>query len=113
MALSGAVVLATVATGLLVAAVTRTREQAQPLGLALVILLSGLGGLWWPPAMAPEWMQALSPVVYTSWAMQGMNDLVLRDRGWAALARPLLALTLYGLVALAAGVRLYGARASR
>lgn len=110
LALTSAVVLATVATGLLVAALTRTREQAQPLGLALVILLSGLGGLWWSSSMEPEWMQAVSPAVYTTWAMRGMNDLVLRDRGLAALIEPLAVLTLYALGALAVGLPLFTAR---
>jgi len=105
--LTCAVVLPTVTTGLLVAAVTRTREQAQPLSLALVMLLSGLGGLWWPQSMAPEWFRKVSFAAYTTWAMQGMNDLVLRDRGLAALAQPVTLLTIYGLAALAIGLWLY------
>jgi ABC-2 type transport system permease protein len=104
------VVLATVATGVLVAGLTRSREQVQPLGLALVVLLSGLGGLWWPQFMEPEWLQRISPAVYTTWAMRAMNDLVLRDRGLEALPQPVAAMTVYWLVAAALGVWLLRAR---
>jgi len=77
-----------------------------------VMILSGLGGLWWPQSIEPEWMQRVSPVVFTTWAMRGMNDLVLRDRGIAALGEPALILFLYGLVALALGIGLFRTRHS-
>jgi ABC-2 type transport system permease protein len=110
--LTCAVVLPTVTTGLLVAAVSRTREQAQPLGLALVMVLSGLGGLWWPESMAPEWIRSVSRVAYTTWAMQGMNDLVLRDRGLPALTQPVVVLTGYGIATFALGLWLFRLRHS-
>jgi ABC-type multidrug transport system permease subunit len=109
-ALTAAVVAATAVTGLLVASLTRTREQAQPFGLAVVVLLSGLGGLWWPTSMEPGWMRTIAPAVYTSWAMRGLNDLVLRDRGLAALTPPLLALGLYSAVGLVIGTALFRRR---
>jgi ABC-2 type transport system permease protein len=108
--LVGAVILATVATGLLVAVFTRTRAQVQPLGLGLVVLLSGLGGLWWPETTQPPWMQTVSSVAYTSWAMSGMNDLVLRGRGMEALARPVGVLFLYAIAASAVGIGLFHSR---
>jgi ABC-2 type transport system permease protein len=104
------VVLATVATGLLVAGLTRSREQVQPLALALVILLSGLGGLWWPQFMEPDWLRAVSPAVYTTWAIRAMNDLVLRDRGLAVLAVPVSVMTAYWVTATVIGLRLVRAR---
>lgn len=108
--LVAATVLATVATGLVVAGLTRGREQAQPVGLALVIVLSGFGGLWWPASMAPAWMQTFGSALYTTWALRGMNDLVLRDRDLAALATSLAVLSLHTLLAFAVGLPLYAAR---
>ncbi|MEO8605287.1 MAG: ABC transporter permease [bacterium] len=105
-----AVILATVATGLVVAVFTRTREQVQPLGLGLVVLLSGLGGLWWPEATQPQWMQTVSSLAFTSWAMSGMNDIVLRGRGLETLAPPLAALTIYTVATLAIGLALFRRR---
>lgn len=110
--LSAAMVFTTVSVGLVVAGLARTREQTQPLSLAVVMLVSLLGGLWFPPEFVPEWMRDLQPWVYTSWAMAGMNDLVLRDRGLDAIQGSLSVLFGYGFVALVIGMRLFRARHS-
>ncbi len=111
-ALSAAMVFTTVSVGLVVAGLARTREQTQPLSLAIVMLVSLLGGLWFPPEFVPEWMRALQPGVYTSWAMRGMNDLVLRERGLWEIGFSLAMLSGYGLVTLVIGMRLFRARHS-
>lgn len=110
--LSAAMVFTTVSVGLVVAGFARTREQTQPLSLAVVMLVSLLGGLWFPPEFVPEWMRDLQPWVYTSWAMRGMNDLVLRDRGLEAIQGSVSVLFGYGLVTLVIGMRLFRARHS-
>lgn len=110
--LAGAVVFTTVAMGLVVAGLARTREQTQPLSLAFVMGFSALGGLWWPKSIEPEWMRDISPIAFTSWAMRGMNDLVLRDRGLEAMVTPVSALLAYGLVALVVGLKLFRVRHS-
>lgn len=110
--LTAAVVFTTVATGLVVAGLARTREQTQPLGLAAVMFLSALGGLWWPKSIEPQWLRDISPVAYTTWAMRGMNDLVLRDRGLESIWGSVTPLVLYGLVALVIGLKLFRSRHS-
>jgi ABC-type multidrug transport system permease subunit len=80
-----AVVFPTVGLGMLAAGLAGTREQTLPVGLAFVLAFSCLGGLWWPPWVTPLWMQNVSSVVFTTWAMQGLNDLMLRGRGLEAL----------------------------
>jgi ABC-type multidrug transport system permease subunit len=61
--------------------------------------------------MGPEWMEALSPALYTTWAMRGLNDLVLRNRGLEAVGPSLVILTLYGMAVLAIGLALFRVRA--
>jgi len=112
LALTLAVVFVCVALGLVVAGIARTREQTQPMSLAVVMAFSALGGLWWPQSITPDWMREISPIVFTTWAMRGMNDLVLRDRGLAAMVEPVSALLVYGLVLLAIGLRLFRTRHS-
>src|SRR5262249_42100210 len=70
--LTMAAVFAVVAAGMLVAGLARSREQTLPLGLSLVMALSALGGCWWPQSMQPDWMNRISPVVFTTWAMRGL-----------------------------------------
>ncbi len=107
-----AVVFAIVAAGTLVAGLARTREQTLPLGLTFVMTLSALGGLWWPQSIQPAWMSRIGPAVFTTWAMRGLNDLVLRDRGLEAMTLPIGVLLLYGGSVLALGLLLFRRRHS-
>jgi ABC-2 type transport system permease protein len=105
-----ATVFAIVAMGMLVAGLARTREQTLPLGLTFMMLLSALGGLWWPQSIQPQWMSRIGPAVFTTWAMHGLNDLILRDRGVAAIGVPAGVLVAYGAVTLALGLHLFRRR---
>jgi ABC-type multidrug transport system permease subunit len=107
-----AVVFATVAVGMLVAGLARTREQTLPLGLTFVMTFSALGGLWWPQSIQPAWMSRIGPAVFTTWAMRGLNDLVLRDRGIGAMTVPVGVLLAYGATTLALGLLLFRRRHS-
>src|SRR5262249_60531666 len=83
--LSLAIIFPIVGLGMLAAGLAGTREQTLPIGLGFVLGFSCLGGLWWPPWVTPLWMQKISSVVFTTWAMQGLRDLMLRHRGLDAL----------------------------
>jgi len=110
--LTAAAVFAVVAAGMLIAGLTRTREQTLLFGLALVMVLSGFGGCWWPLWVQPDWMRMVSPAVFTTWAMRGLNDLILRQRGIGAMALPVAVLVGYGAVTLLAGLWLFRRRFS-
>jgi ABC-2 type transport system permease protein len=110
--LTMAAVFAVVAAGMLVAGLARSREQTLPLGLSMVMALSALGGCWWPQSMQPDWMNRVSPVVFTTWAMRGLNDLILRERGLDAVALPVGVLIVYGAITMALGLRLFRMRFS-
>jgi linearmycin/streptolysin S transport system permease protein len=105
--LTAAAVFATVAAGMLVAGVARTREQTLPIGLSLVMALSALGGLWWPQSMQPEWIARISPAIFTTWAMRGLNDLILRQGGLRDVAPSVVVLVAYGAAILMIGMRLF------
>lgn len=110
--LTMAAVFAVVASGMLVGGLAKSREQTVPLGLSLVMAFSAVGGLWWPVSMQPEWMTRLSPAVFTTWAMRGLNDLILRERGFEAIGIPVAVLLAYGTVLMAVGVWLFRVRHS-
>jgi ABC-2 type transport system permease protein len=92
---------------LLVAAFARTREQIIPLGLTVVMLVCAIGGCWWPLFMEPPWLQQVAHATPTAWAMDGLSDLILRDRTLAEIGPILAVLLAYGLACLAAGAWLY------
>ncbi len=110
--LVAAIILPVVGLGMLAAGLAGTREQTLPIGLAFVLGFSCLGGLWWPPWVTPLWMQKISSVVFTTWAMQGMNDLMLRDRGLEALPLTTTVLLVNGIGLTALGLALFRMRHS-
>jgi ABC-2 type transport system permease protein len=97
---------------MLVAGLARSREQTLPLGLSVVMAFSALGGCWWPQSAQPDWMSRISPAFFTTWAMRGLNDLILRERGLDAIVLPATVLLLYGGVTLALGMHLFRTRHS-
>jgi ABC-2 type transport system permease protein len=106
-ALCLAVVFAMTGFSLLVAAFARTREQIIPLGLTVIMIVCSIGGCWWPLFMEPPWLQRMAYVFLTAWSMDGLNDLILRDRGLVEILPTLGALAVYGAGSLVAGLKLY------
>jgi len=110
LALVGATVFAAVALGTLVAGCAGTSEQTLPLSLAVVLMVSAVGGLWWPVSVESSTMRAASLALPSTWAMRGMTDLMLRDRGFSAVLPSVGVLVLQGTSALVVGVGLYRRR---
>ncbi|UNC90729.1 ABC transporter permease [Candidatus Contubernalis alkaliaceticus] len=89
--------------GMMLASLCRTQSQAESLGVLSVIIMSMLGGAWWPVEILPSYMQILSRLVPSGWAMQGFIDLTLRGADLGHIAIPLLALTGFGTAFLTMG----------
>jgi ABC-2 type transport system permease protein len=76
--------LAAVAFGTMLGTFVKTQGQASGLSIALGMSLSLLGGCWYPLELFPSAVQKIVHVLPTTWAMQGMNEIVLRGNGLAA-----------------------------
>jgi ABC-2 type transport system permease protein len=105
--LACAVVFALMGFSFLVASFAKTREQIIPLGLTVVMFVCAVGGCWWPRFMEPWWLQRISYVTSTAWAMEGINDLILRNRTLGEVGFTVLVLVGYGTACLGVGARLY------
>jgi ABC-2 type transport system permease protein len=90
---------------LLVSAFARSREQVIPLGLAVIMVFCALGGCWWPMYQMPPLLRQLAQLTFTAWAMEGLHDVILRDRGLVDVLPALGVLVAYGAVCLAGGAR--------
>jgi ABC-2 type transport system permease protein len=77
-------VLAAAALGTMLGTLVKTESQASGLSIMLGMVMALLGGCWYPSELFPSVVQNIVKVLPTTWAMQGMLDLVLRGRGLAA-----------------------------
>jgi ABC-2 type transport system permease protein len=86
--IAAAVTLWTASMGLLIGVAARTSEQVAMLSIVPMLLLAGLGGAWMPLEVTGETFQAVGHLTPTYWAMQGMQNLILRGQGLAGVALP-------------------------
>jgi ABC-2 type transport system permease protein len=74
----------TASLGLVIAAFGKTPEAARRIAMFAVLIMVMLGGAWMPSFLFPEWMQKLTMVVPTRWAVDGLDAVTWR--GMDALA---------------------------
>jgi ABC-2 type transport system permease protein len=77
--------LASVALGTTLGTFIKSERQANNLSIMIGMMLSLLGGCWWPLEFFPPTMQTIARALPTYWAMQGFSDLVLHGQGVAAI----------------------------
>jgi ABC-2 type transport system permease protein len=73
--------LMTASFGLLIAAFGKTPEAARGLATFATLILVMLGGAWVPTFVFPAWMQQLTLVVPTRWAVDGLDAMTWRGLG--------------------------------
>jgi len=83
----------TAAFGLLVAAFGKTPEAARGIAMFATLIMVMLGGAWVPSFMFPAWVQQLTKVVPTRWAIEGLDAVTWRGLD-AAAAGPAVAVLL-------------------
>src|SRR5678816_1704536 len=76
--------LAAVSLGTLLGTFVRSESQANGLSIMLGMTLALLGGCWYPLELFPQAARSAAQLLPTSWAMQGLTDLVLRGQGVTA-----------------------------
>jgi ABC-2 type transport system permease protein len=73
--------LAAASLGTMLGTLVRTESQASGLSIMLGMVMALLGGCWYPIELFPAVVQNIVKVLPTTWAMKGMLDILLRDRG--------------------------------
>lgn len=77
------------------AALSRTRQQAQTLSTFAVLLLSAIGGSMIPRFLMPEWLRQLGVITPTTWGIEAFQGTLWRGDGLVALAPSLAILLAY------------------
>lgn len=73
--------LAAAALGTTLGTFVKTAGQAQGLSIMMGMVMALMGGCWYPIELFPQFVREVVKVLPTSWAMQGMLDIVLRGQG--------------------------------
>lgn len=79
--------LMTASFGLLIAAFGKTPEAARGMAVFATLIMVMLGGAWAPSFIFPDWMQSLTIVIPTRWAVDGLDAMTWRGLGMDAALR--------------------------
>ncbi|WP_051972010.1 ABC transporter permease [Massilia sp. 9096] len=94
--------------GLLIAAYGKTPEAARGIAMFVTLIMVMLGGAWVPTFLFPAWVQQLTLVVPTRWALTGLDAVTWRGLGALAAAPSMAALLVFGLACMALAVWRFG-----
>jgi ABC-2 type transport system permease protein len=81
--------LMTAAFGLMVAALGETVEATRGYSIMATLVMVMLGGAWVPTFIFPKWLQRLTIVIPTRWAMDGLDGMTWRGLGFSAAVAPI------------------------
>ena len=69
------------ALGLLFATACRTRKQMEGLSTLVILVMSAVGGAWFPREILPEWFQTAGLVTPVAWAMDAFHGILWYGKG--------------------------------
>ena len=101
---ASAIAFAAAAFGLVMAAIAPSRDSVLPIGAVAAMVMSALGGCWWPLEFEPGWMRAAALSVPTTWTMRAFNDLMIRGLAPGTALWPTTMAFVLGLVFLSGGL---------
>ncbi len=78
--------------GLLIAAYGKTPEAARGIAIFAALMMVMLGGAWVPSMMFPGWLQSMTVIIPTRWAVDGMDAMTWRGLGLQAAVTPIVVL---------------------
>jgi len=78
--------LASASLGILMGTLFRDPDKCASIAVWVAVVLSPLGGLWWPIELGSPVMRQISYLVPTGWAMEGVNSMLAFGSGAADVA---------------------------
>ena len=90
--------LMTAAFGLMVAALGETVEATRGYSILATLVMVMLGGAWVPTFVFPVWLQKLTVINPTRWAVDGLDGMTWRGLGFSAALGPIAVLLVFTLL---------------
>jgi ABC-2 type transport system permease protein len=69
---------AAVAFGMIIIAFSSSLAQANGISTLFILIMSALGGSWFPVTLFPEWIQIISKFTLTYWSVEGFLQVLWR-----------------------------------
>src|SRR5215469_242846 len=95
---AAAFALMTAAFGLLIAALGKTPDATRGLAIFATLLLVMFGGAWIPMFLFPAWLQKVTLVMPTRWAIDGIEAMTWRGLGFTSAIAPIAVQLLFAAV---------------
>lgn len=89
---------AAVSFGMLITSISKTLSQANGIATLLILVMSSLGGSWFPTSFLPDWMQVISKGTLTYWSMEGFLQVLWRNSSFSGIATNVLILLIIALL---------------
>lgn len=70
---------AAVAFGMIITAYSKSLAQANGIATLFILIMSALGGSWFPVTLFPDWMQFISKFTLTYWSVEAFLQVLWRD----------------------------------
>ncbi|MBU0703784.1 MAG: ABC transporter permease, partial [Chloroflexi bacterium] len=94
----------TAGLGLLIGVLAKTEDQVHIFALLLMFVLSGLGGAWMPLEFTGKTFQTVGHLLPTAWAMDGIQNIIMRGLGLESVLLPAGIMLAYGVAFFALAV---------
>jgi len=89
---------AAVSFGMAITSVAKTLSQASGFSTLFILVMSALGGSWFPVSLLPDWMQHLSKATITYWSVEAFLQVLWRQADFMAILPNVLVLLLIALL---------------
>jgi ABC-2 type transport system permease protein len=77
---------AAVAFGMLITSFAKSLSQAGGISTLLILVMSAIGGSWFPTSILPNWMQLLSKATLTYWSVEAFLQVLWRHASFSGIA---------------------------
>lgn len=101
---TAAISFAAVAFSLVIACVARTHDSVMPIGAVAAMVMSAIGGCWWPLDFEPAWLRAFAQLLPTTWTMEAYNNLMIRQAAAGSAVWPSAVVAALGALYLVVGM---------
>ncbi len=93
------------AFGIMLGTFARTMSQAGGLSILFAMVFAALGGCWWPLEITPPIYQTLAKVLPSTWAMQGLTNIIVYGKGVSEVWVNVAVLLIFAAIYFVIGVR--------